>query len=724
MLLDGQPVRSCLTPIGKAADRRVETVEGLSGPAGLHPLQSAFIEAGAVQCGYCTPGMLMTGKALLDRTLEPTHEQIADALDGNLCRCTGYAKVVAAIELASAANPRHGGGSTNHERMDGWRRTCPNTRARQAGVIGGSMVRADSVEKVTGAARYVEDMSLPGILVGRVLRSPHHHARILSIDADLARQMPGVVCVLTAADIPGENGLGNASQEEPLLPPIGSTVRMMGAPVALLVAESNEAAQAGLAAIGVRYEVLPYTFAMEESLAPGAPPIAGKENTLTRFEVRHGDLDAAFAESSLVLESEYRTAFLEHGALEREALLGAFDAAGRLTVTGGTHEPFYQQGCISASLAIPREQIRVIVPTTGGSFGGKQDPWPFVATALMTYRTRRPVMLVYSRQESFAASPKRHPYTVRSKIGATGDGRLTGIRLRIDANTGAYDAHGQYIPNYAVTASGGPYRWQAVDAHAQAVYTNGPKAGQYRGFGTAQACFATESALDELTQVLGVDPLEFRMQNRLLDGAPSFLGYPVVESLGFKEVLDALRPHYAAYLADAEAWNTCARRSSTRRGVGLAGMWYRFGKSGSLRVEAHAELATAPDGRGRFIIYCTAADYGQGTNTTMSQMAAEALGVTRDQITVINSDTGRTPDSGIQGASPRDLFRRRRSRGRRGQPARRSDRGCRRVAGPGAGCTHYRWGSRLGRGRGPGDPGRGGGRVRQAREGTTNQGCV
>jgi len=670
VLLDGEPVRSCLTPIGKVAGRRVETVEGLGGPEGLHPLQAAFIEAGAVQCGYCTPGMLMAAKALLDRTLQPARGEIAEALEGNLCRCTGYAKIVHAIELA--AEQMRGGArdrpsAENRASKKPARQVTGETaaqgRADQARVIGGSMLRVDSLEKVTGAACFVEDIRLPGTLRGHVLRSPHHHARILSIDVRPALRIPGVVSVLTAADIPGENGLGDYSQEEPLLPPVGSTVRMVGAPVALLVAESDEAARAGLAAIDVQYEVLPHTFAMEDSLAPGATPVAGEANILTRFEVRHGDLDAAFAGSDVILESEYRMAFLEHGALEREALLGAFDSEGRLTVTGGTHEPFYQQGYIAASLALPRERVRVIMPPTGGSFGGKQDPWPFLATALMTYHTQRPVLLAYSRQESFAASPKRHPYTVRSKIGATRDGRLTGIHLRIDANTGAYDAHGQYVPNYAVTASGGPYRWQAVDAYARTVYTNGPKAGQFRGFGTAQSCFATECALDELAQMLGADPLEFRMRNRLASGEPSFLGYPVAESLGFREVLDALRPYYEAFLANAAAWNASARGSSRsgalraiRRGVGLAGMWYRFGKSGSLRIEAHAELAAAPDGRGSFIIYCTAADYGQGTNTVMSQMAAEALGVPRDRVIVINADTGRTPDSGIQGASRATYF--------------------------------------------------------------------
>ncbi len=426
---------------------------------------------------------------------------------------------------------------------------------------------------------------------------------------------------------------------------------MIGAPVALVVAETVGSARAGAAAAKVDYQMLPHTFDVEAAQVSGAPYIAGRGNILSSYEVKHGDLETALERSAVVVETEYRTAFLEHGALERESLLGYYDDEGRLTVAGGAHEAYYQQAYISASLALPREQVRVVIPPTGGSFGGKQDPWPFIATALMTYATQRPVMLVYSRQESFHASPKRHPYLVRNRIGATRDGRLTGIQTRIEANTGAYDASGQYIPNYAVTASGGPYRWAAVDARAQTVYTNGPKAGQYRGFGTAQACFATECALDELCQRLGADPLEFRLQNRLHDGENSFLGYPVAESLGFREVLEALRPHYEAMLAGVRAGSS-QDKPGFSRGVGLAGMWYRFGKSGSLRIEAHAELASD----GRFVIYCTAADYGQGTNTTMVQMAAEALGVSRDEVILVNSDTARAPDSGIQGASRATYF--------------------------------------------------------------------
>ena len=250
-------------------------------------------------------------------------------------------------------------------------------------IIGGNMLRTDSIPKVTGAARYVEDMVMPGLVHGAVLRSPHHHARLISLNVEPALRQPGVLAALTAADIRGENGLGDYSQEEPVLCPIGGTVRMVGAPVALVVAETPAALKAGLAAIEASYEILPHVFETDEALAPGAAHIAGRgDNVLTSFAVQHGDLDAAFADSAVVVEAEYRTAFLEHSALERETLLGYYDEEGRLTVTGGSHEPFYQQKYIANALALPLEQVRVIMPPTGGSFGGKQDPWPFIATAL------------------------------------------------------------------------------------------------------------------------------------------------------------------------------------------------------------------------------------------------------------------------------------------------------------------------------------------------------
>ena len=631
--LDGRPVRSCLTPVGKVSGRNVHTIEGLGEPDQLHPLQVAFIDAGAVQCGYCTPGMLMAAKSLLERESDPSAEQVVEALEGNLCRCTGYASIIRAVQLAAA-------------RMRGEDVVLPVSSSRP--FIGGEYRRVDSVDKVTGRTRFVEDMSMPGMLHGRVLRSPHHHARLLSLGIQAAADLPGVVRVLTSEDIPGENGFFEYSRYEPVLTPVGDTVKMAGAPVALVVATSPELAQAAVDAIEVEYEILPHAFYIEDVLIEDALSIYDAGNVLRTHRLARGDLDAAFAAADEIIHVSYCTAFQEHAALEREAILAYLDDEGRLTVVGGTHEPHWQQEYIASSLALDPSRVRFIMPPTGGSFGNRQDPWPLIAAALMTYHVRQPVRLAYSRRESFDASPKRHPYHIRYRIGATSDGRLTGIRVRIDANTGGYDAHGYYIADYAVTASGGPYRWEAVDAQAQSVFTNGPKSGQFRGFGAPQSTFALECALDELAQQLGQDPLAFRQKNAIQQSSISFLGYPVAESLGFAEVLETLAPRYAELEEEVAAFNaTAARRGPLRKGLGLAGLWHRFGKSGSLRIEAHAELARD----GRFVVYCSAPDYGQGSATAMSLLAAEAMGVPLERVQLVNADTALTPDSGIQGAS-------------------------------------------------------------------------
>jgi CO/xanthine dehydrogenase Mo-binding subunit len=518
--------------------------------------------------------------------------------------------------------------------------------------LGGSSLRSDSAGKVTGQTHFVEDMDLPGALQVKVLRSPLHHARLRRLDVSIAARLPGVRRVLTWADVPGVNGFPEYSYDEPVLTPVGDTLRMKGAPIALAVAETAEQALAALEAIEVDLEPLPYTFDMEEALRPGAFPIAGKDNILSSFAIKHGDLEAAFAASGYLFEATYETAFLEHTALERESLLGYVDEAGRITIVGGNHQPHNHQRFIAGVLGLPVEKVRVIIPPTGGSFGGKQDPWPFTALSLAVYHLRQPARLIYTRQESFKATPKRHPYHVSYRIGATRTGEFTGVHVRIDCNTGGYDGAGRFIPNYALTAAGGAYRWQAVDGLARSVYTNGPKSGQYRGFGTSQSTFALECALDELADQLKLDPLELRLKNCIDTDERSFLGYQLYDNLGYRQVLEAIRPSYQLFRREAEAYNLGHPRGLLRRGVGLAGMWYRFGKAGQLKIEAHAELARD----GHFIVYCSAPDYGQGIGTVMSQMAAEAFGVDRERVEIVNADTALVPNSDIQGASRATFF--------------------------------------------------------------------
>ncbi len=634
VLLDGKAIRSCLTPIANVEGREVLTIEGVSDGEILHPLQQAFIETGAVQCGFCTPGMILSALALLEQTPNPNSQQISQALEGNLCRCTGYVRIAQAVEQAAA-------------QLRGEVSSPANQSTANLQPLGGNGLRSDSMEKVTGKAKYAEDYRFPHALQIKVGRSPYFHARIIKLDTEKAQKIPGVVKIITSADIPGENGFEIYSVAEPVLTKLGDNVRMLAAPIFLVVAGSAEIAEEALQAVDCEFQPLPHTFNMDEALSEHFPPIIGDSNILSSFEVKHGNLEGAFSNSEVVLETHYETAFLEHAALEREALVGYIDEEGRITVVGGNHQPHNQQRYIANALGMPIEKVRVITPYTGGSFGGKQDPWPFIAVALAVYHTHQPVRLIYSRQESFDASPKRHPYSVHYQMGASKNGKLSGVKVRINANTGGYDSGGYYIPNYALTAAGGAYRWQAVDGLARSVYTNGPKSGQFRGFGTSQSTFALECALDELSQKLEVDPLEFRLQNCLQDGQISFLGYPLAETLGYQNVLEEMKPYYKQFIRQTEEVNQQNSQSPLRQGVGLAGMWYRFGKGGSLRVEAHSELALD----GHIVIYASAPDYGQGTQTAISQIAAETLGIKRDLVEFINADTAKVPNSDIQGAS-------------------------------------------------------------------------
>jgi CO/xanthine dehydrogenase Mo-binding subunit len=516
--------------------------------------------------------------------------------------------------------------------------------------IGGSELRVDARGKVTGLTQFVADIGLEDMHFAGVLRSPLAHARLIALDIQPAIELEGVVQVITAADIPGENGFSEYSRMEPVLTPLGQAVKMVGAPIAFVVAKDELTAQAGVQAIEFELEPLADIETLDDALSESQIELYEDGNVLETAEVRNGDVERLLDDSAQILTTRYTTTYQEHSALEPEAVLGFIDDEGRVTVMGATHEPHWQQAWIADMLALDVDQVRFITPPMGGSFGGKQDPWPHLGVALMVHIVRKPVRLVFTRNESFTASPKRHPYVLEYRIGSTTEGELTGIKATIDANTGGYDAHGYYLPDYAVMASGGAYRWQAADIRARSVFTNGPKSGQFRGFGTPQPNFALECTLDEMIEKLDQDPIEFRLRNIINQSDRSFLGYPSAESLGYEQVLKALQPRYTELKAEVDEFNleeSSAASGNYRKGLGLAGMWYRFGKSGSLKVEAHVELA----GDGHFIFYLAAPDYGQGTTTVMAQLGAETLGVGRHMVEVVNGDTAITPDSGVQGAS-------------------------------------------------------------------------
>jgi CO/xanthine dehydrogenase Mo-binding subunit/aerobic-type carbon monoxide dehydrogenase small subunit (CoxS/CutS family) len=632
VIVDGVAQRSCLILAGELEGRAVETIEGIGSEERPHPLQTAFLRAGAVQCGYCTPGMILSAKALLDRVPSPSDAEITAALAGNLCRCTGYASILRAVRMAAemlgdATSDLAGPPETdrNDARHDGWQR-------------------------VSGATRFVEDIALPGLLHVAVVRSPHFHARVLDIDITLACSTPDVIRALTAADIPGENGLGGYSVGEPLLVPAGGEVRMRGDPLALVIASDAVSAREGAARVRADYEVLPHALEPPRDI-PGSGAPAG-DGILAESSFQTGDADAALRAADVRVSAAYEIASQAHMGLEREAALAYVDEGGILTVVGGTHEPHWARGYLARILGLPLVGVRVIAPPVGGSFGARQDVTPLALAALCAYHVRRPVRLAYSRREVMEAAPKRHAYRAAIEVSARrgeagGPPRLSGLATDMVANTGAHDSGGRYIAEYAVTASGGAYRWDAIRSRARVLYTNAAKAGQFRGFGTPQPVLALECALDELCERLDADPLEFRLNNIIAPGEPLFLGCPPGETLGYRECLEAVRPDYKEMMERARAFNADPRNAGLRRGVGIAGMMYRFGKFGAPRSRAEVELGLD----GRITLYTSAADYGQGIETAFLRLASQTLGVERAALDLVNADTLRTPDGDVAGAS-------------------------------------------------------------------------
>ncbi len=632
VIVDGSAQRSCLILAGELDGRVIETIEGIGEPEHPHPVQTAFLQAGAVQCGYCTPGMIMSAKALLDRNNRPTSEEIVEALAGNICRCTGYPSIIRAVGMAAA-----------ELRGDP---PPPGAVSAQS-----SEVRHDGWPRVSGAARFAEDIVMPDMLHMALVRCPHFHARVLNVDITAALRSPGVVRVLTATDIPGENGLGGYSVGEPLLVAMGDEARMRGDPAAMVIATDLAAAEQGASLVHVEYEVLPHTLETTDAFRMGTD---SGEQILAEYAFQTGDLDAVLRSADTAIEAVYETAAQAHMGMEREAALAYIEPESNvLTVIGGSHEPHWSRGYLAQILGLSVEQIRVITPPIGGSFGARQDVAPLALAALGAYHVRRPVRLAYSRREVMDAGPKRHAYRMKIHIAARKDGvdaagpQLSAMKTEMVANTGAHDSGGRYIAEYAVTASAGAYRWEAVQSHARVLYTNAAKAGQFRGFGTPQPVLALECGMDELCERLGVDPLSFRLQNIVAPGEPLALGYPPGETLGYRECLEALRPDYEAMLARVEDFNADAKNAGRRRGVGIAGMMYRFGKFGAPRSQAEVEL----DMEGRITLYTSAADYGQGIETTFLRLASDVFGIERDALRIVNADTQLTKDGDVAGAS-------------------------------------------------------------------------
>ncbi|MEW5725268.1 MAG: molybdopterin cofactor-binding domain-containing protein [Thermodesulfobacteriota bacterium] len=502
VLVDGRPLASCLYPAMKVDGRSVTTVEGLGARNKLHPLQSWFLKLGAVQCGFCTPGLLLTAKALLDRNPDPTAEEVRAALTGNLCRCTGYQKVVEAV-LAAAQELQ---GQTPQARPD----------AERPGALGRSLVRVDGLPKVTGAAKFAADLSLPDMLHAAMVTSPHPHARIVSIDPGPALALDGVAAVLTSKDVPGRSTYGVIVKDQPYL--AFDRVRYAGEPVAVVIAQDRNLARRAAREVVVRYDILPAVFDPREAMKPGAVQLHEKGNILLHRKIRKGDVAEGFRRADIIVERRFVTQTVDHAYLEPEAALAYFEGETLVVhcISQGAH---YHRHEVARLLDFPVSRVRVIQAATGGGFGGKIDLLLQHFAALGTYVTGRPVKMVWSRKESLTTSTKRHAFFLNYRFGATRDGRLTAAYAEIVGNTGAYASFGPAVLTRSATMALGPYECPHVHVDAYAVYTNTQIAGAMRGFGAPQMSPCHEPLLDEIGRRCGLSPVEVRRLNMVRPGS-------------------------------------------------------------------------------------------------------------------------------------------------------------------------------------------------------------
>ena len=631
VLLDGEPVSACMTPVGSLAGRQVQTLEGLRASGECHGLQTAFLMHGAAQCGICTPGMLVSAAALLRVTPAPTEQQVMDALGGVLCRCTGYRKIITAVMNAGAAEVAE-----------------PSPPVGKA--VGHRVRRVDGQRKVDGTDVFGADDSPAGALVIRVVRSPFHRARFQLGDVDAyVAASPGVVAVLTAADIPGRNRFGviPATADQPVFAEPDEEVRFRGEAVAMIVGEPEPMAALDTATFPVVWSELPPVMSIDDAQASGAPRLhpTREGNVLIRGNVRRGELDRAFAAAEIEVEGVFETGFIEHAYIEPEA--GYAERIGdRVEVQVTTQSPHMDRMELEAILGLPAEAVRIKPTAVGGGFGSKLDLSVQPYLALAAWTLGRPVRLTYTRPESMMSTTKRHPSRLRARVGATLDGRLTAMDFTGEFNTGAYASWGSTVANRVPVHAGGPYVYDAYRARTVAIHTNGPPSGAFRGFGVPQSTIAQECLFDELADAVEMDRLEFRHRNALTAGVPTVTGQVFASGIGYRDCLEALRPHWQRARAAAAEAN--ADGGSTRTGVGIAGMWYGCGNT-ALPNPSTIKVGLRRDGR--IALYQGAVDMGQGANTVMTQICADAVGVDMSHVVTLGADTDTTPDAGKSSAS-------------------------------------------------------------------------
>ncbi len=633
VLLDGRPACACLVPSGQLAGRSVETADGLSGPDGpLTRLQAAFLAHGAAQCGICTPGMLMAAVALLRENPAPSWAETEEALGGVLCRCTGYTKIIQAVMAAGAP--------VQEQKL-------PKTGAVVGAAVGASLERLDGRPKVDGSEQFGADGWPEGALLVRAVRAPFFHAGFEFGDLqDWQARHPFIEAIVTADDIDGVNAFG-------VIPPFADQpalaekiARFRGEAVALLVGVAEPLAMLDLEEFPISWQEQPVMLTPQEAQGPSAPLLHADraDNLLVTGRVKHGDLDKGFGAAAKQASLTVTTAYVEHAPIEPEAG-AAWLEDGVLVVKACTQAPVMDQEDTAKILGLALDKVRIIPAATGGGFGTKLDVSLQPLLGLAVLKTGKPCRMVYSRQESMTSTTKRHPASMTATLAADANGKLTAMQFEGSFNTGAYASWGPTVATRVPIHASGPYKVPHYLAEAHAVHTNGPVAGAFRGFGVPQATIIQEMLMDRLAEACRMDRLDFRRQNALQDGEATVCGQQL-EAAGIAECLEALLPHWQEVKQSIQAFN--AVHQDKKRGIGVASCWYGCGNT-ALPNPSTIRLGITADGHLR--LHQGATDIGQGSNTVITQICADALGMPVSSFELIGPDTALTPDCGKTSAS-------------------------------------------------------------------------
>lgn len=696
VLMDGKLVPSCIIMAPQAEGHEIETVEGLSEVNTIHPIQKAFTEMGAVQCGFCTPAMILATKALINKDMYPTLTVARDALSSTICRCTGYVKPVEAIMRAAAmmrgeeVPPIDGGGIPmdiafgltgesdlgrdlpdfmGGDHSDQSVKTKPGVKVApwvtpesQTDVVGRPEIKVDAVKLAKGKPAFTDDINLPGMLYAEMLTSPHGHARILHIDVSKARALPGVHAVLTYKDVPrvlyasGGQSWPNPTPWDQVS--LDNKVRHVGDRVAVVAAETPEIAREAIKLIDVDYEVLPVVLDPRDAGKPGAPVIHDEpdaygipdasRNLVNTVDATYGDVDSVFATCDRIFENTYYTPKQQQVHIEPHICITYWDEDERLVVRTSTQVPFHARRMLAPLIGLPIKRIRVIKPRIGGGFGGKQEMLIEDLAAHLTLATNRPVKLEYSREQEFTSSRSRHPMYVTFKIGVMNDGTIRALDMSVISDTGAYGSHSLTVASVSGLRGLSTYKADALRFHAEIYYTNKAPAGAFRGYGAPQGMFALEVIIDEIAHSLGFDPVEFRRKNAVGVGShipiSTALGEggtieQYVMSCGLEECFDKAAKSIQWERRNDPKWRVDPERPHIRRGLGVAACMHGTAIPGLDMGGASIKM----NDDGSFNVLVGATDLGTGSDTVIAQIVAETLGCTLQDIIIYSSDTDMTP---------------------------------------------------------------------------------